>query len=224
MIEASEEHHANAIKSILFRPFAIDTSLNEWQFSNAVSSIVLTVLGMLTLFKPIHSQKAPYGMDVRPFGIVMEVTPLLKNAWLPISVSPFPKFTVERRRHSRNTSLPMTFTLSGMVTVLISSLPLKAASPILDTLDGMTTSAAVPLYFLSTPFSITNSSATDSLAAGSLAAGSPATDANVITSSASACSAVHSDVMSLLASPVESANTPVAGVMPNAIILSLIHI
>ena len=97
----------------------------------------------------------------------------------------------------------MTFTLSGMVTVLISSFSMKASSPILDTLDGMTTSAAVPLYFLSTPFSITNSSATD---------------ANVITSSASDCSAVYSDVMSLLASPVESANTPVAGVMPNAII------
>ncbi len=120
--------------------------------------------------------------------MVMDVTPLLLKAELPIAVSPFPKVTVARRRHSLNAYSPMTFTLSGIVTLLMSSLPLKASLPIFDTVDGIITSTAVPLYLVSVPFSMINPSETDA-----------------------------NDVTSVFAFIVDSAITPVAGIIPNVI-------
>ena len=58
VIEASEEQLENEFASMYSRPFAIDTSLNEEQHANAYEEIVRTVLGMLTLFKPLQRKKA----------------------------------------------------------------------------------------------------------------------------------------------------------------------
>ena len=78
----------------------------------------------------------------------------LKKAITPILLTDSGMVIEVREEHLKKASTPILLTDSGIIIDVREEQPPKAHSPILVTEEGITTSFALPLYLINTPFSI----------------------------------------------------------------------
>ena len=120
--------------------------------SNADFPMLVTLSGIVTLVRLVHHLNAPFSMLVTLSGIVTLLRLVhLQNASSPILATLSGIVTLLSLVHHLNAPFSMLVTLSGIVTLVRLSHPRNASSPILVTLSGIKAGPSNPLYLFSTP-------------------------------------------------------------------------